>query len=163
VSFSPCYDQVLGSDVTTGSLLLIRESALNCIQTFHKGLRSRSGSMWLRDRQPLPNAPGTSHIAPILNNRLGAVIASLYSFWVARQAVVTQNAHLGGRRRDAYSLIFFSWEPWTCVENDFTSSPEELLASSLRYTPKGNENYTLALQKAQKIMLSHWSTERCRT
>jgi hypothetical protein len=116
--------------------------------------------MSLRDRQPLPNAPGTNLITPTANHRLGAVVASLYSFWIARQAAVSQNAQLGGRRRDAYSLIFFSDNPSTCVENDFTSSPDELLASSLRYGPDGCENYTLALQKSQSIMVSHWSTER---
>ncbi|KAI9455147.1 hypothetical protein BJY52DRAFT_1188514 [Lactarius psammicola] len=119
-----------------------------------------SGSMWSSDRRPLPNAPGTNRIIPTSNNRLGAVVASLYSFWIARQAAVSQNAQLGGRRRDAYSLIFFSDNPLTCLENDFTSSPDELLTSSLRYRPGGNENYVLALQKAQSIMTSHWSTER---
>ncbi|KAH8977863.1 hypothetical protein EDB86DRAFT_2816692 [Lactarius hatsudake] len=119
-----------------------------------------SGSMWSTDRRPLINAPGTNRIIPTANNRLGAVVASLYSFWTARQAAISQNAQLGGRRRDAYSLIFFSNNPLTCVENDFTSSPDELLTSSLRYKPGGDENYTLALQKAQSIMTSHWSTER---
>lgn len=89
----------------------------------HKHLRYRSGSMWCTDRQPLPNAPGTNRIIPTANNRLGAVIGSLYSFWTARQAAISQNAQLGGRRRDAYSLIFFSDNPSTCIENDFTSSP----------------------------------------
>ncbi|KAI9455077.1 hypothetical protein BJY52DRAFT_1122210, partial [Lactarius psammicola] len=42
----------------------------------------------------------------------------------------------------------------------FTSSPDELLTSSLRYKPGGNENYVLALRKAQSIMTSQWSTER---
>jgi len=118
-----------------------------------------SGSMSLWDRQPLPNAPGTNRIIPTANNRLGAVIASLYSFWTARQAALSHSA-LGGLRRDAYSLIFFSDNPSTCVENDFTSSPDQLLTSSLRYYPSGCENYTLALQRAQSIMTSHWSTER---
>src|SRR5258708_2672691 len=136
-------------------------SALNHALTLYKRFRYRSGSMWSTDRQPLPNAPGTNRIIPTANNRLGAVVASLYSFWIARQAAVSQNAQLGGRRRDAYSLIFFSDNPLTCVENDFTSSPDELLTSSLRYRAGGNENYTLALQKAQSIMISHWSTERC--
>ncbi len=112
------------------------------------------------DRKPLPNAAGTPRITPIANNRLGAVLSSLYSFWTARQAAVSQNAQLGGHRRDAYSIIFFSRTPMTCVENDFTSSPDALLTSCLRYKPFENENYTLAIEKAQAIMTSHWSTER---
>ncbi|KAI9455069.1 hypothetical protein BJY52DRAFT_1122205 [Lactarius psammicola] len=119
-----------------------------------------SKSMARSDRRPLPNAAGTPRIAPIANNRLGAVISSLYSFWTARQAAVGQNAQTGRRRRDAYSIIFFSRTPMTCVENDFTSSPDELLTSCLRYKPFENEDYTRAIEKAQAIMTSHWSTER---
>jgi hypothetical protein len=113
------------------------------------------------DRKPLPNAAGTPRIAVTANNRLGAVLSSLYSFWTARQAALSHNAQLWGHRRDAYSIIFFSRDALTCVENDFTSSPDELLTSCLRYKPFENENYTLAIDKAQRIMTSHWSTERC--
>lgn len=118
-------------------------------------------SMARSDRQPLPNAAGTSLIARTANNRLGAVISSLYSFWIARQAALSNNAQLGAHRRDAYSIIFFSKQPLTCVENDFTSSPDELLTACLRYRPYQNEIYILAIKKAQDIMNLHWSTERC--
>jgi hypothetical protein len=123
-------------------------------------LVSRSSSMWWGDRKPLPNAAGTDRITPTANNRLGSVFSSLYSFWLARQASIDRNAHLGGTRRDAYCLIFFNHEPSTCIENDFTSSPDELLAAALRYVASGNTNFTLALKRAQNIMDSHWSTER---
>ncbi len=113
------------------------------------------------DRQPLPNAAGTPLITPTANNRLGAVLSSLYSFWIARQAAVSHNAQLGGYRRDAYSIIFFSKDPLICVEHDFTSSPDELLTYCLGYKPGESENYTRAIRKAQDIMTSHWSTERC--
>ena len=116
--------------------------------------------MWWGDRKPLPNAAGTGRITPIANNRLGSVFSSLYSFWLARQASIDRNAQLGGARRDAYSLIFFNHEPSTCIENDFTSSPDELLTAALRYVASGNTNFTLALKRAQNIMDSHWSTER---
>ncbi|KAH9029436.1 hypothetical protein EDB85DRAFT_2251894, partial [Lactarius pseudohatsudake] len=119
-----------------------------------------SKSMGRSDRQPLPNAAGTPLITPTANNRLGAVISSLYSFWIARQAAVSHNAQLGGYRRDAYSIIFFSKDPLVCVEHDFTSSPDELLTYCLGYKPGESENYTRAVRKAQAIMTSHWSTER---
>ena len=138
-------------------------SALNYVQycPLHKRFRCRSGSMWSTDRRPLPNAPGTNRIIPTTNHRLGTIIASLYGFWIARQAAVGQNVQLGGRRRDASSLIFFSDNPVTCIENDSTSAPDDLLTFSLRYPPGGDENYTLAPQKAHSIMNSHWSTEWC--
>jgi hypothetical protein len=113
------------------------------------------------DRQPHPNAAGTQLITPTADNRLGAVLSSLYSFWIARQAAAIHNAQSRGRRRDAYSIIFFSKDPLICVEHDFTSSPKELLNHCLRYKPRENENYTRAIRKAKSLMTSHWSTERC--
>ncbi|KAH9059751.1 hypothetical protein EDB87DRAFT_1577415 [Lactarius vividus] len=113
-----------------------------------------SKSMGRGDLQPLPDAAETPRIALTVNNRFGAVISSLYSFWTARQA------QLGGHRKDAYSVVFFSKDALTCVKNDLTSSPTELLKSCLRYKARENENYTLAIEKAQAIMTSHWCTER---
>ncbi|KAI9450262.1 hypothetical protein BJY52DRAFT_1175724 [Lactarius psammicola] len=119
---------------------------------------STSKSMSRSDRQPLPDATGTPLITSTANNRHGAVLSSLYSFWISRQAAVSHK--LGGNRRDAYSVIFFSKAPLICVEHDFTSSPDELLTSCLRYRPGDSENYTRAIRKAQDIMTSHWSVER---
>ncbi|KAH9059752.1 hypothetical protein EDB87DRAFT_1790917 [Lactarius vividus] len=116
-----------------------------------------SKSMGSSDLQPLPNAAGTPRIALTANNRLGAAISSLYSFWTARQTAVKKS---GGRRRDAYSIVFFNRDALTCVENDLTSSPDELLTSCLRYEAHESDNYKVAIQKAQAIMTSHWSTER---
>ncbi|KAH9039441.1 hypothetical protein EDB83DRAFT_1717346 [Lactarius deliciosus] len=116
-----------------------------------------SKSMGSSDLQPLPNAAGTPRIALTVNNRFGAAISSLYSFWTARQAAVRKS---GGRRRDAYSIVFFNKDALTCVENDLKSSPDELLTSCLRYNAHESDNYKLAIEKAQAIMISHWSTER---
>lgn len=117
----------------------------------------RSQSMTRSDRQPAPNAPGTQLIAHTANNRFGAVLSSLYSFWIARQAAAM---HTGGYRRDAYTVMLFSRDPLICVEHDYTSTPDELLTSCLGYQPGDSENYTRAIRKAQSIMESHWSTER---
>jgi hypothetical protein len=116
--------------------------------------------MSCQDRQPLPNAPGTDRITPTANNRLGSVFSALYSFWLARQAGIDRNARLGRTRRDAYSLIFFDDEWSTSVENDLTSSPDELLTAALRYVTNFGTNFTVALEGAQHIMNSHWSAER---
>ena len=123
-------------------------------------LTSRSGSMRFTDRRPLSNAVGTDRITPTANNRLGSVFSALYSFWLARQAAIDRNVQLGGARRDAYSLILFNREPSTCIENDFVSSPDELLAAALQYHAYGGTNFTRALERARNIMDSHWSTER---
>jgi hypothetical protein len=116
--------------------------------------------MCQQDRQPLTNAAGTDRITPTANDRLGSVFSSLYSFWLARQAAIDRNAQTNGVRRDAYSLILFNHKPSTSIENDFTSSPDELLAAALKYEANGGTDFTRALRRAQSVMNSHWSTER---
>ena len=112
------------------------------------------------DRQPLPKSAGTDRIVLKANNRLGAVFSALYSFWIARQATVDNRAPVCGGRRDAYSLIFFNHEPSTSIENDFTSSPDELLTAALEFGTEGGTDFTSALNRALELMTSHWSTER---
>ncbi|KAH8977864.1 hypothetical protein EDB86DRAFT_3157238 [Lactarius hatsudake] len=121
----------------------------------------KSGSMSSTDQTPLPNAPGSDRITPKANNRLGAVFSSLYSFWIARQATFDRNAQSGGgARKDAYSLILFDSVPTNCIENDCTSSPDELLTAALQFDAGGGTNFTRALKRTQDVMSSHWSTER---
>lgn len=120
----------------------------------------RSGSMCQQDRQPLPNSAGIDRIVPTANDRLGVVFAALYSFWIARQAAVDRNSPVGGGRRDSYSLIFFNHEPSTSIENDFTSSPDELLTAALNFEADGGTDFTGALERAENVMTAHWSPER---
>jgi hypothetical protein len=131
-------------------------------QSFHViFVIDRSGSMGLRDRQPIPNSAGIDRIVRKANNRLGSVFSALYSFWIARQAAIDRNASAGGGRRDAYSLIFFNHEASTSsIENDFTSSPDELLTAALDFGIHGGTDFNKALDKTQELMTSHWSTER---
>ena len=113
------------------------------------------------DRQPLPNSAGIDRIVHKANNRLGAVFSALYVFWIARQAAVDRNPGPSGGRRDAYSLIFFNHEPsTTSIENDFASSPDELLTAALDFGIHGGKDFTGALERTQELMTSHWSAER---
>ena len=45
------------------------------------------------------------------------------------------------------------------IENDTTSSPDELLTAALQFGPNGGKNFTGAL-KTHEVMYSHWSIER---
>jgi hypothetical protein len=116
--------------------------------------------MSLQDRQPLANSAGIHRITPTANDRLGSVFSALYSFWLARQAAIDLNAQPGAARRDAYSLIFFNHQPSISIQNDFTSSPDELLTAALEYHADGGTDFTSALKSTQYIMNSHWSIER---
>ncbi|KAH7907394.1 hypothetical protein BJ138DRAFT_1014577, partial [Hygrophoropsis aurantiaca] len=118
---------------------------------------SRSGSMSCTDRRPLPNTPVSNRIIQHSNNRLGAVISSLYSFWSARDAATSGNQQA---RRDAYSVILFDHTLVNALVNDFTSSPDELLDTILPYRADGGTNFTAAIQCTQTLMEQSWSTER---
>ena len=116
--------------------------------------------MSLQDRQPLTNSTEIDRIVRKANNRLGAVFSAAHSFWIARQAAVDRISPLGGGRRDAYSLIFFNHESSTPIENDLTSSPDELFTAALRFKAEGGKNFTGALERTQNIIKSCSSRER---
>ncbi|KZS89200.1 hypothetical protein SISNIDRAFT_458932 [Sistotremastrum niveocremeum HHB9708] len=122
----------------------------------------RSGSMGSQDRLPLGGTPATQRIARISNNRLGAVYSALYSFWTTRHVAHQNSANLGGGgiRRDAYSLVLFDHEAHAIRENDFASTPDELLNHVLRLEDRGGTNFNLALATASTVMERHWSSER---
>ncbi|KAG9310081.1 hypothetical protein JVU11DRAFT_9689 [Chiua virens] len=101
-------------------------------QAFHViFVADHSGSMSYDDRKPLPNTPATARISARADNRYGAVLSSLHSFWTAPPIV-----------------------------NDFASAPDQLLASLLPSTAGGGTNFSLAIQRAGETMEQNWSSER---
>ena len=109
------------------------------------------------DRSPLPNTPATARISARSNNRYGAVLSSLYSFWTARAATI---ANLNAARRDAYSVVLFDNGVETPIVNDFTSTPDHLLGALLGFGTAHGTNFSVAIQQAEAIMEHSWSTER---
>ncbi|KAG2076123.1 hypothetical protein BDR04DRAFT_1003889 [Suillus decipiens] len=127
-------------------------------QAFHViFVADRSSSMCLTDRQPLRNTPASDKIVRSSNNRFGAVLSSLYSFWSARAVAVAGQQAV---RRDSYSVILFDQSVVDAVVNDFSSSPDDLLDAMLRHRTSVGTNFTAAIQHAQSVMEQHWSTER---
>jgi hypothetical protein len=120
----------------------------------------RSGSMSYNDRHPLADAPMTNQIRQSANNRLGAVYSALYSFWTSRHVAVTANRQAVGARRDAYSCILFNERTTQVLTNDFTSTPDQLLGTTLPHQASGGTNFTEALRTGQTMMEQTWSTER---
>ncbi|KAH7918945.1 hypothetical protein BV22DRAFT_1041330 [Leucogyrophana mollusca] len=118
----------------------------------------RSGSMACTDRRPLANTPVSNRIIQRADNRFGAVVSSLHSFWSARHAAVAGSQQ--GARRDAYSVVLFDHTIVDAIVNDFTSSPDELLDAVLQFQADGGTNFTAAIQRTQGIMEQNWSTER---
>jgi hypothetical protein len=119
--------------------------------------RYSSGSMTFKDRGPLPDTPVTGLISQQCNNRMGAVYSALHSFWMSRQNALG----VGVPRRDAYSTIFFNHNVTIAQENDFRSSPNELLRMALQHLPGGGTDFASALRSTQVVMQRCWSTERC--
>ncbi|KIJ07932.1 hypothetical protein PAXINDRAFT_102749 [Paxillus involutus ATCC 200175] len=118
----------------------------------------RSSSMTRQDRRPLRDTPASARIIRHSDNRFGAVLSSLYSFWLARAA--TLNAGGQGARRDAYSVLLFNSKTTRAVFNDVGSSPDQLLDTLLNYSPATGTDFTSAIQTAQYVMQQGWSTER---
>ncbi|KAI5994324.1 hypothetical protein EDD15DRAFT_789522 [Pisolithus albus] len=98
----------------------------------------RSGSMSSKDKKPLPNTPASGRISSRSNNRFGAVLSSL----------------------DAYSVILFNSHVVPVIENDFTSTPDQLLDTVLPHAASGGTNFSAAITNAASVMETHWSTER---
>ena len=109
------------------------------------------------DRRPLPNTPASARISARSDNRYGAVLSSLHSFWTARAAAIASS---NAARRDAYSVILFDDGVETPIVNDFASTPDQLLGALLGFGTGYGTNFGLAIQQAQVVMEQRWSTER---
>ncbi|CAE7221197.1 unnamed protein product, partial [Rhizoctonia solani] len=110
------------------------------------------------DRLPLPNTPISPLLVSYCNNRYGAVLSALYGFWSSRDAVALSATRA---RRDAYSVVTFNESATTRVQNDFTSSPGQLISQMLPQTSGGNViNFRAALTRAQSLIQTHWSSDR---
>ena len=112
------------------------------------------------DRRPLADAPATDLIRQHADNRLGAVYSALYGFWSARHAAIMADQQGTGTRPDAYSVVLFSEQTTNVMVNDFTSTPDQLLATVLAERPSRGTNFSEALGAARAIMEENWSTER---
>lgn len=109
-----------------------------------------------RDHRPLRGTPQTTALVRRHDNRLGAVLSSLYGFWCARHAALERF----GARRDAYSMILFDNRVQTVLLNDTTSTPDELLARALPHTTGYGTRVLDALQAAGTIIEDSWSPDR---
>ncbi|KIJ09825.1 hypothetical protein PAXINDRAFT_102165 [Paxillus involutus ATCC 200175] len=118
----------------------------------------RSSSMSHKDKRPLSDTPASAKIIRHSDNRFGAVLSSLYSFLLARDAAM--NAGARGTRKDTYSVILFDSEVTQAVFNDVGSSADQLLDTLLRYSTAYGTNFTSAIQTAQDVMQRGWSAER---
>ncbi|KAI6157189.1 hypothetical protein BKA82DRAFT_4325642 [Pisolithus tinctorius] len=128
-------------------------------QAFHViFVADRSSSMLYNDRRPLQNTPASARICARSDNRFGAVLSSLFSFWSARAAAVGSGD--SAARRDAYSIILFNHGALTVIENDLTSNPDQLLDILLSHQAGIGTNFTEAVIAAQDVMERNWSTER---
>jgi hypothetical protein len=116
-----------------------------------------------KDRRPSADAPAADLIRQHADNRLGAVYSALYGFWSARHAAIIADAVTEqgtGTRPDAYSVVLFSEQTTNVMVNDFTSTPDKLLATVLAERPSRGTNFSEALGAARAIMEENWSTER---
>ncbi|KAH0834248.1 hypothetical protein J3R83DRAFT_11580 [Lanmaoa asiatica] len=136
---------------------VVMQQAFHGIFIHHCAHMNSSGSMDSSDRKPLPNTPTTPRIRARSNNRYGAVLSSLHSFWTARAAAIASS---DATRRDAYSVVLFNRGFANPIVNDFARSPDQLLDALLGFSATGGTDFSLAIQQAQRVMEQSWSTER---
>ncbi|KAF8341346.1 uncharacterized protein EI90DRAFT_1724498 [Cantharellus anzutake] len=115
----------------------------------------RSSSMAERDRVPLAGQAATRQIIHYNNNRYGAVLSAVYSFWTARAG-----ASPGGIRRDTYSVVVFRETAATIITNDLTRDADALLSPLLHVGPAGGTNFSVAIREAQGVMERNWNADR---
>ena len=102
---------------------------------------------------------GLDHSRYHKDNRLGAVYSSLFGFWTARDAAIRASG-ANAQRRDSYSVVLFHHQPEIVVENDFSSTPQQLLNVLLRRDADGGTNFNGALQTSLSLMEKHWRTDQ---
>lgn len=120
----------------------------------------RSGSMTYNDRRPLQDTPVSQRIALTADNRFGAVLSSIYGFWVARDAA-TRNSAAVGARRDTYTVVVFDHAASMVCDNDINGTPDDLLGmipSTANF--QGGTNFTFALQLLQRQLENTWDADR---
>jgi len=86
---------------------------------------------------------------------LGTVYLALYGFWTSRAAAMNtagQNSQMSGSRQDAYSIILFESMSVKCINNDFRSSPDQLLDYLLQYKAGGGTSCSNAVRCAEEVM-----------
>ncbi|CAE6523134.1 unnamed protein product [Rhizoctonia solani] len=119
-----------------------------------------SGSMTSGDHRPLPNLPVTSRLVSQCNNRYGAVVSALYGFLKNQESVVA-NAGLTSRQ-DAYSIVIFDDRAEIRVQNDLTSTTDQLINRLIphRYIGGGGTCFSEALRMAQQTIERNWHADR---
>ncbi|KIM24944.1 hypothetical protein M408DRAFT_331428 [Serendipita vermifera MAFF 305830] len=117
--------------------------------------------MTLSDHCPLLNSPATSRIVSVANNRFGALVSSMYSFWTARGAAI-RSGESSGVRRDAYTLIPFATTALTILASDTTSTPDQLLDIVLQPQPSvgWDNDFNDTLRTVHREMERTWSPDR---
>ncbi|KAG9079434.1 hypothetical protein FRC06_007726 [Ceratobasidium sp. 370] len=120
--------------------------------------RFNSGSMTDIDRRPLLNTPISSQLMANCNDRYGAVLSALYSFWLSRESATASSSTQ--MRQDAYSVVTFDDSATTRVANDFASTTNQLISKLIPQMGMGGTDFHEALLQAQALIQTHWSSNR---
>lgn len=141
----------------------IRTRANNRLGAVYSALYSfwtaRHAAATVEQRTPNTQRGGRGAVYSALSNILTARNATARNVG-ARNVEVSRGHEPGFTRQDAYSVILFDDSTTNAVDNDVTSSPDELLNIMLNHQANGGTNFATALREAQAVMERHWSAER---
>jgi len=123
-------------------------------------LVDKSGSMSYSDHRPLANTPVSQRVSAHHNNRYGAALSALYAFWSSRE-VATRQGTPSGARQDSYSIVLFDDTPEILLENNNTSTANELVESLIAHRGGyGGTNFDQALATARTVLERQWNAQR---
>ncbi|CAE6525473.1 unnamed protein product, partial [Rhizoctonia solani] len=120
-----------------------------------------SSSMWGVDKRPIPGLPITDRLVSQCDNRYGAVVSALYCFWKSQEKVASRS--LVGARRDAYSLVTFDDQSKIKVQNDLSSTVEQLVNFLVPQQSNGwyyGTSFGNALGTAKEVIKNSWDKEK---
>ena len=94
-----------------------------------------------------------------VDNRLGAVYSSVFGFWLARDAALRAEGRRAGRR-DSYTVVLHNLTSNTIIENDISSTPQQLLGVLLKHSAHLGNNFDGALRTAESLVEKHWRNDQ---
>ncbi|EUC62868.1 von willebrand factor type A domain protein, partial [Rhizoctonia solani AG-3 Rhs1AP] len=114
----------------------------------------------MHDITPQPTPIRARLASEECDNRYGAVVSALYSFWKSREGhQVTSSSVV---REDHYSVVAFDDEAEARVENDWRLTTNQLVDKLIpqEHVSCGGTDFEKAIEVAHEVLERSWSSQR---
>ncbi|KDN34398.1 hypothetical protein RSAG8_12515, partial [Rhizoctonia solani AG-8 WAC10335] len=119
-----------------------------------------SGSMGSGDITPQPTPIHARLGSENCDNRYGAVVSALYSFWKSREGHQVRPSSVV--REDHYSVVVFDNKAEARVENDWRLTTNQLVDKLIpqKYVHGCGTNFEEGIKVAHEVLEKNWSSQR---